>query len=46
VETNFGAFVLQGCEESIDAVGAAVGCLRVKEAGVYKALGDELAPLQ
>jgi hypothetical protein len=40
VETNFDALVFQGCEESVDAVGAAVGCLGVEEAGVDEALGD------
>jgi hypothetical protein len=33
METNFDAFVFQGCEESIDVVGAAVGLPRVEEAG-------------
>jgi hypothetical protein len=42
VETNFDALVFHGCEESVDAVGAAVGCLGVEEAGVDEALGDSL----
>jgi hypothetical protein len=42
METNFDAFLFQGCEESIDAVGAAVGLPRVEEAGAYEALGDSL----
>jgi hypothetical protein len=40
VDTSFNAFVFQGCEESIDTVGATVGCLRVEEAGEYEALDD------
>jgi hypothetical protein len=33
VETNFDEFfLLHGCEESIDAVGASLGCLRVEKA--------------
>jgi hypothetical protein len=40
VETNFDALVVMGCGDSVDAVGAAVGCLGVEEAGVYEALGD------
>jgi hypothetical protein len=42
VETNFDTFVVKGCEESIDAVGAVVGCMRIEEAGVSEALGDSL----
>jgi hypothetical protein len=42
VETNFDALVFQGCEEFVDAVGAAVGCLGVEEAEVCEALGDSL----
>jgi hypothetical protein len=40
VETNFNAFIFKACEEFIDAVDASVGCLSVKEAGLYEALGD------
>jgi hypothetical protein len=42
VETNFDAFVVLGCEESVNAVSVAVGCLRDKEAGESEALGDSL----
>jgi hypothetical protein len=42
VETNFDAFVSHGCEESVDAVDDAIGCLGIEEAGVYEALGDSL----
>jgi hypothetical protein len=42
VGTNFDEFVFQGCEESVDAVGAAVGCLRVEEAGVNEAFCNSL----
>jgi hypothetical protein len=42
VETNLDPFVFQGCEEAVDAVGAAVGRLCVEEAGVYEAFGDSL----
>jgi hypothetical protein len=42
VETSFDPFVFRGCEESVDAVGAAVGSLCVDEAGVHEAFGDSL----
>jgi hypothetical protein len=42
METNFDPFVFQGCEEAVDAVGAAVGRMCVEESGVYKAFGDSL----
>jgi hypothetical protein len=34
VEPNFDVLIFKGYEESVDTVGAAVGCLGVKEAGV------------
>jgi hypothetical protein len=42
VETNFDPFVIQGCEEAVDAVGAAVGRMCVEEAGADEASGDSL----
>jgi hypothetical protein len=42
VETNFDPFVFHGCEEAVDAVGAAVGRLCVEESGIYEAFGDSL----
>eukprot|EP00193_Tetraselmis_chui_P008514 CAMPEP_0177754336 /NCGR_PEP_ID=MMETSP0491_2-20121128/1955_1 /TAXON_ID=63592 /ORGANISM="Tetraselmis chuii, Strain PLY429" /LENGTH=146 /DNA_ID=CAMNT_0019269713 /DNA_START=1331 /DNA_END=1770 /DNA_ORIENTATION=- len=38
VETNFDAGVFEDCEEFIDAIGVAVGCLSAEEAGVYDSL--------
>jgi hypothetical protein len=32
METNFDPFVFQGCEESVDAVGAPVGSQCIEEA--------------
>jgi hypothetical protein len=35
-------FVFWGCEESVNAVGAAVNNMCVEEAGVHVAFGDSL----
>jgi hypothetical protein len=40
VETNFDPFVFYGCEESVDAFGAAVGSMCVEKAGVHEAFCD------
>jgi hypothetical protein len=42
VKTTFDAFFFHGCEESIDAVSASVGCMSVEEPKVDEALGDSL----
>jgi hypothetical protein len=42
VENNFDAFVLKGCEEPADSIGASVGRLCAEEPGVDHALGDFL----
>jgi hypothetical protein len=40
VDASFDSLVFQGCEESVEAVGTAVGNLCVQEAGVHEAFGD------
>jgi hypothetical protein len=42
LDTNFDTSVFEGYEESVDAAGAAVGCVRVEEPGVKEALGESL----